>query len=438
MTCDIVYIRASKVKGLLDAQQEILLASFRASGKVPIIANDVYIDNRFRSESIQLIYGGSGSGKSDWKATELLIKAMTQPYCRVIFVRKVADSIRKSQFQLFKDVIKRYRLADFFKVREQDMTIICKHNDNMLFASGLYDVDRLTSVTDPTDIWMEEPIDRKGSITRADFRELRRRLRTSKASNHIHMTFNPISKKSWIYEDFFQSDDYAPFILKTTYLDNNYTPDWKHDEFEIEKIKDPQGYKIYALGEWGDLKEGLVFKDYGLIDEFPADAKKVRVGLDWGFYPDPTAVVRVGIYGEYLVLDELVYEHGLVSATRAKRLKESGVKSGERIVADRNPEAIEELKRLGFSGVVAATKGPGSILAGLDTMGKFKLLVTRRSKNLREELGNYEWKQDRHTGYYLNEPIDKHNHAIDAGRYGIMDALAQAPAPPPRKHIGSF
>ena len=56
-------------------------------------------------------------------------------------------------------------------------------------------MDKLKSIPDVTDIWIEEPIDRKGSVTEADFTELNRRLRCEKATNHIHLTFNPIAKE---------------------------------------------------------------------------------------------------------------------------------------------------------------------------------------------------------------------------------------------------
>lgn len=43
--------------------------------------------------------------------------------------------------------------------------------------------------------------------------------------------------------------------------------------------------------------------------------------------------------------------------------------------------------------------------------------VTGRSHNLIKELRNYKWQEDRN-GRILNVPVDNHNHAIDALRYG--------------------
>jgi phage terminase large subunit len=418
---NIAFIKASKVCDLDEEQTELLCSAFRANGQFPIIANDVYIENRFRPEFIQLVYGGSGGGKSDWKALELLLKCLTDKYRRILFTRKVKETIRMSQFQLFKDLIKRYKMDALFHVVDNRMEIRCKHNGNMMFGAGLYDVDRITSVAELTDIWIEEPIDRKGSITRDDLRELRRRLRTKKASCHIHMTFNPISSASWIYTDFFQSNDYKPFILKTTYKDNYYCPAWKHDEFEIEKKNDPEGYRVYGLGEWGKLKKGLIFPEIEIVESMPTVFKRRGVGLDWGFFPDPTAAVDCGMIDGRLYLDELIYRTGLNNEKRAKALIESGVPFDRKIVADRNPEAISDLKTFGFKNIVPAKKGPGSIKAGIDIMKKYKILVTRRSENIIAEFSNYEWETHKHSNDQTGEPIDAWNHAIDGARYWVTE-----------------
>ena len=92
-------------------------------------------------------------------------------------------------------MIKRYGLSQYFEVKES-MDIRCVLNGNMALAAGLDDVDKLKSIPDITDIWIEEPIDRKGTVLESDFLELDRRLRCDKAPNHIHLTFNPVSKQS--------------------------------------------------------------------------------------------------------------------------------------------------------------------------------------------------------------------------------------------------
>lgn len=411
------YLRASTF-GFLNPE---IRKIFLSQGMLPVVINDAYIPHLFRPERIQIWYGGSGAAKSDSKATELLLKCLLMPYCRVMYVRKVYDTIRMSQFQLFKDVIKRYGLEQYFKVREDGMTITCTQNSNMLFARGLDDVDKITSIAEVTDIWIEEPIDRKGSISSSDFTELNRRLRCPKAGNHIHFTFNPITRDGWIHDYFFKSNEYEAFTLKTTYLDNHFTPSDQVRQFEILKSKKPEEYQVYALGEWGKLKQGLVFPEYTIIPEMPTDLRKSGYGMDWGFYPDPWTLTKCGTKDGVLFLDELFYETGHTSETRTKAMLGMGLTKGIAIAADNNNEAIEEMRKKGWSNIVAVRKGPGSVKAGIDKMKGFKLAITERSKNLKKELDNYSWAVDKKTELPTGEPIDAFNHCFVAGTLVLTD-----------------
>ena len=274
----ILPVRASQFAQIAlnnDAAFDVL----RTQGIYPIVINDVYFDTHTvngvytpRPEKVQILYGGSGGGKSDFKATELLLKVLLSKYCRVVFCRKFATQIRDSQFLKLKGLIQRYKLQALFQVKESEMDIICKVNGNMMLAAGLDDVDKLKSIDEATDIWIEEPLDRKGSITYTDFTELLRRLRSPLASNHIHLTFNPVTKASWIYHRLFKVDNYRAFALRTTYIDNHFTPPDERMNYEILKIEAPDEYRVYGLGEWGDPDSELSVFDSESIEDFFTNA----------------------------------------------------------------------------------------------------------------------------------------------------------------------
>lgn len=244
----------------------------RSMGQIPVVVNDVYLPllQTPWKERIQILYGGAGSGKSDFKATELLIKCITAPFFRCLYVRKFQNTVRDSQFALLNDQIKRYGLEQYFRVNKSEMDIICSLNGNAMLSGGLDDVDKLKSIPDLTDIWIEEPIDRKGSVKESDFTELNRRLRCEKAPNHIHLTFNPVAKESWIYRLFFAQNLYSVRALKTTYLDNHYTPPDMAAQFEALRPSNPEEYRVYALGEWGSLDDidNRLFKEESIGDLF--------------------------------------------------------------------------------------------------------------------------------------------------------------------------
>lgn len=83
---------------------------------------------------------------------------LTEPYFRHIMIRKVYKSVRGSQFQLMKDVIRRMKLRDLFEFRESGTQVICKVNDNRLMGMGTDDVNQIKSIPNPTGAWYEEDI----------------------------------------------------------------------------------------------------------------------------------------------------------------------------------------------------------------------------------------------------------------------------------------
>lgn len=86
-----------------------------------------------------------------------------------------------------------------------------------------------------------------------------------------------------------------------------------------------------------------------------------------------------------------------------------------------DPRLIQEIHNGGVN-IYATEKGQGSILAGIDKMKDMEIFVTRRSYNLQRELRNYVWDKDK-DGNYINQPVDKDNHAIDASRYYVLSVL---------------
>ena len=50
-----------------------------------------------------------------------------------------------------------------------------------------------------------------------------------------------------------------------------------------------------CIRDRADVAAGAVFKKWGIVDEFPAWAKKVAIGQDFGYTHDPSASIRCGI-----------------------------------------------------------------------------------------------------------------------------------------------
>lgn len=116
-----------------------------------------------------------------------------------------------------------------------------------------------------TDVWLEEATE----FTQADLEIIDDRLRGELPPGQfyqIRMTFNPVSKNHWIKKVFFDIADPNVLTHQSTYMGNRFIDDAYRARMERRKIVDPEGYRIYGLGEWGEVG-GLILSNY-VIEEF--------------------------------------------------------------------------------------------------------------------------------------------------------------------------
>jgi phage terminase large subunit len=59
------------------------------------------------------------------------------------------------------------------------------------------------------------------------------------------------------------------------------------------------------------------------------------------------------------------------------------------------------------------------VLAGIQKLQEYELIVDSGCIHTVEELENYSWKKDKQTNEFYNEPEDKNNHLMDALRYSL-------------------
>lgn len=229
----------------------------------------------------------------------------------------------------------------------------------------------------------------------------------------IYIDYNP-DAEFWAHDKYKGKQD-ADFVI-VTYKDNEACPKAAIDEIESYIETDPEWYKVYGLGQVGDIYKGKIFPTWETIEQFP-EIDGYWYGLDFGYSADPTAVVKVLPVKERLYVDEILYQVELTNAQIAKLLKESGVKDEPVICDSAEPKSIQELRLFGVN-AIPANKGKGSINEGISFLKQKKILVTERSHNLMKENRHYKWKQDKQ-GNYLATPIDAFNHAIDALRYSL-------------------
>jgi phage terminase large subunit len=253
-----------------------------------------------------------------------------------------------------------------------------------------------------------------------------------RTSDTIFLDWNPRSR-FWFEEHLEGREDCT--LIHSTYKDNPFLTPMQIAEIESNRT-DSNWWRVYGMGETGSV-EGLVYTNWQISQSYPTDYKREFICIDFGFTNDPTAILRVRLSGGELWVDEIAYRTGMLNQDIVKELKDAGVARGAQIVCDSaEQKSIAEINNLGGYRAVPVAKGKGSIVAGITAVQAYKLNVTQRSLGTIDELRNYSWRRDIN-GNYINEPIDRYNHSLDALRYGVTTFLmAQRSYSTPRAHIG--
>ncbi len=262
---------------------------------------------RLPSVRFIILYGGSSSAKSYSTAQVILIMTLFDGENTLIF-RKVGASIEKSIFEDFRVSCKQLNMEDYFKFTKN--SIRCTYNGAKIDFTGLDDSEKIKGISNYKRVQLEE----FSEFEESDFKQIRKRLR-GKRGQQIIGTFNPIRETHWIKKSWLdgekwhdvpmrvtidgctipdeltevkslrmneaktflnprtgEMEEHAPDIvlIQSTYLNNFWvvgSPDGTfgfYDEqcvtdFEKDRLKDPDYFRIYALGEWGVIRTGSEF-----------------------------------------------------------------------------------------------------------------------------------------------------------------------------------
>jgi phage terminase large subunit len=377
-----------------------------------IQATEVFQRNWDAKTRFVVNIGGSRSTKTYSILQLLIVKALESEEPLIIsIVRKSMPSLRLSTMIDFFDILKSYDLYSEENHNKTDNTYLI--NNTLIQFFSIDDAQKRRG--SKRDILF---IDEANELTSEDFFQLQVRTTTQ-----VFLGFNP-SEQFWYNEQLQNRDDVT--IIHSTYKDNPFLPQEQINEIERLEFTDQQYYQIYALGEFAGAID-LIYS-YTVVDHIPVEqARLVALGMDWGYTNDPTTLVEVWSWNDALYMNELVYSRGLTNQDIIVKLQEYEVDRYIEIIADSaEPKSIEEVRRAGFN-IKPATKGPDSVLNGIDILKRKRLHVTKQSVNIINELNKYKWIVDKN-GNKLNKPIDSFNHALDAVRYVALNKLKQSNA----------
>lgn len=259
--------------------------------------------------------------------------------------------------------------------------------------------------------------------------------------------YNP-SKKFWAHIHLLEPDgDYHEVAkcIRSTYKDNEENLSSQTINGILHKAsKDDNFRRVYLEGKLGRL-ETLVFPNYEIINQRPANhrLKNHFLGLDFGVNDPTTLVLTADYYDDndvYLgvYIEELFYLRGLNTKQIIQNIIDSTAVWREQIMPDKTwllyadsagkltiSDIAPVLNQIKIQ-VYPATKGAGSIMAGIMHLKEAGIFINRRSKNTIDEFAGYEFIKDRN-GMITDQPQDENNHAIDAAKYSRTKRMKVTP-----------
>jgi len=276
------------------------------------------------------IYGGSSAAKTYTITQVLTYEAVTKGSSSMV-LRKFGVDIEDSVYADFKEV---GQLLKYNEVETFIKRLIRVDNGAIIRFRGLDESEKLKGLKGFRYLYYNE----LSLFDEADFDQGRKRLRGMKGQKIIS-DWNPIIQTHWIKTNIIDKDTWtnveltkemigAPtkycmldpehsfvkinstgntLLIKTTYKDNYWVvghPSGKggfHDkhviaDFESDKIKKPNDYRIYGLGEWGLIRTGSEF--WKSFDESlhtrplpPYQQGTIHVSLDNNVHPYVTVSI---------------------------------------------------------------------------------------------------------------------------------------------------
>lgn len=361
--------------------------------------------------------GSAGSAKSYFITQKLIIRAINEPI-RILVCRRYGSTLRNTCFSLFKEILTKWQLTQYVKVRETDFNIKFPNGSEIIFM-GLDEETKLLSLNNIGCIFIEEVFEVPKNIVE----QLDLRLRGKTANQQIIMAFNPISKNHWLY-DFCEVNPPSNFIYThSTYKDNPFLNAEYVASLEELYIRNPQKARVFCNGEWGVDADGLVFQNWKTAEFNHEDINgQLMIGLDFGYVHDISALIASLLVEE----EKRIYifkEYGATGKTNkdlANIIKALGFSKSVIIADCAEQKSIAEIKAEGIQKIKPCSKGKDSVMYGIQKLQNYEIIIHPSCEGVITEFENYTYEKDKLTGNYINKPIDDFNHYIDALRYSLQ------------------
>lgn len=371
--------------------------------------------------------GSAGSGKSVDVAMDYILKLADPKYrgANLLVVRETETSHKDSTYAELLSAIERLGQGNIWEVRVAPLHLRCKKTGNEIIFRGCSDErsrQRIKSISVKQGklcwVWIEEAFEvAKSSVDLIDDR-----LRGELPENlyyQITFTFNPVNAHSYLKTEFWDYKSPDIFTCHSTYLDNRFIDEAYARRMERRKELDPEGYKVYGLGEWGETG-GLILTNYK-IEDLATDFNqydRVLYSQDFG-YNHANCILEVGFKDEEIYILRELYVHEKDTDEIIGLANDMSLDKSRLMYCDSaEPDRIKMWKKAGYH-ALPVKKEPNSVKAQIDYLKQHKIHINGSCLNTIKEIQQWKWEKDKQTGEYLDEPVDYMDDAMAALRYCI-------------------
>lgn len=395
-----------------------------------------------------IIKGGRGGWKSSYPGLKIPELIMENPSMHALCIRNVKDTLKDSVYEQIKWGIDKLGVADRFKCTTSPLKIVYKPTGQAIYFRGADDPIKIKSIKPPFGyigiVWFEEFDQYSGEAAIRNMRQsaIRGTDESGQSRSIIFETFNPPpTAQSWAnqYVADIEARANDPELMKkgAEVLHTNYTDvprEWLGEEFiqEAEELRknNPRAYENEYLGKvtgtGGNVFENLDIRD--ITDAEVENFDQAKQGLDWGYFPDPTAFVRLQYDPSKLII--YVFDEKKRVKTGNEELVDilKEYKKEQTIADNAEEKSIAFFRSSGYN-IRPCVKGAGSVDYGIKWLAsRAKIVIDRkRCPETAKEFEKYEYLKDK-DGNFISGYPDKDNHFIDAVRYALNDEILRSKA----------
>lgn len=389
----------------------------------------------------RLAKGSAGSGKSVNTAQDFILKLGDKKYtgANLLCVRKVDTTNKDSTYAELKSAIFKIYGADYQKywnIKINPMELESRVTGNKVIFRGMKDDsqrEKVKSITFDrgklTWIWVEEATE----LYEADVDILDDRLRGDLSFNpnlfyQITFSFNPVSATHWIKAKYFDIKHEDIYTHQSTYRENRFIDEAYHRRMMMRKERDPEGYRVYGLGEWGEVG-GLILTNY-VIEDFDTSPDRFDYMVnaqDFGFN-HANCIGEIGFKDGELYLCKELYVYEKDTAEIIQLANQKGFQKLLTMWCDSaEPDRIKMWCKAGYK-ARAVKKEPNSVKAQIDHLKQTKIHIHSSCVNTQKEIQQWKWRKDEKTNTYTDEPVAFFDDAMAMLRYSIEQERRTKPS----------